>query len=203
MSKKLIRLTEGDLHNIINESVNNILKEYFNTPYKDFNNDDDVNTFSTFNPIDSGYISDKSFEDFLSEKYDELYTKIYNQINEMRQAFKLKSYRYFRTKNLELFEWAYSSYEELINDDSINDEVDNVLFEYDEYVKNNYNSSFETNNNDYEYPNKNYDDSLDSIGNIGYRNKLAKKILFDVRMMDLIKNYFNLKKEMVNILNNE
>lgn len=29
MKKKLIRLTESDLHNIIKESVNNILKEYY------------------------------------------------------------------------------------------------------------------------------------------------------------------------------
>ena len=34
MQKKLIRLTEGDLHRIIKESVNRILKEsYFDSPY--------------------------------------------------------------------------------------------------------------------------------------------------------------------------
>ena len=34
MPKKLVRLTEGDLHRIIKESVNNILNEYFD--YREF-----------------------------------------------------------------------------------------------------------------------------------------------------------------------
>ena len=37
MAKKLIRLTEGDLHRIIKESVNKVLKEdYFNDGYDEF-----------------------------------------------------------------------------------------------------------------------------------------------------------------------
>jgi len=34
MTKKLIRLTESDLHNIVNESVNKILNEAYGTPDK-------------------------------------------------------------------------------------------------------------------------------------------------------------------------
>jgi hypothetical protein len=46
MKKKLVRLTESDLHRIINESVKRVIKESMDTPYGSISNNNLKHTFN-------------------------------------------------------------------------------------------------------------------------------------------------------------
>ena len=62
MAKKLVRLTEGDLHRIIKESVNNVLKEgQDNTSHIDIDSDF-RNIFDTIKAIKNGVAIDSGLE---------------------------------------------------------------------------------------------------------------------------------------------
>ena len=60
MNKKIVRLTESDLHNIIMESVNRIIKE---SPYSNFENDyEDRNDALDYADAESDMMMDKYYE---------------------------------------------------------------------------------------------------------------------------------------------
>lgn len=188
-----IKLTESKLKQIVNESIQNVLKEYYETQYNNFESDDDVKHYTTFKPQDRGYISDITFEEFLKDKYHEMYENVEKQIDEICEAGNKKDYKYFRMNDFYLLaEEYYETYKEVIKT-GIDDQIRYVIDSYLEIVTNSYDSSFEMGNNDYEYPNRNYDYFSDD--NEEYN--LAKKILFDKNMMGWIGQYFELRNAII------
>lgn len=207
--KRKIRLTESDLHIIVKESLNKVIKEYYETPYKNFYNDDDVNQMSIFNPIDKGYISSKTFEEFLNEKYDEMLDLIIAQNHEITDAYNTKNYKFFRYNDFYLFEDCYSSYSDFTK--GIDNEINFIINSYLEVIQNDDESFNEINDNDYDYSNKNYDGSNEYTRNTTWHKQIdgldsyffadmynsAKCILFNKKTLKLIQSYFKLRQKYI------
>lgn len=71
MAKKLIRLTEGDLRNLVKSSVNKILKEYVNTDFTD--GGAEVDDFNNDYVPSANDFEDLEDNDFDLENYDDYY----------------------------------------------------------------------------------------------------------------------------------
>jgi Cdc6-like AAA superfamily ATPase len=72
MAKKLVRLTESDLHNIIKESVNKVLKEDISLDYKNELKNILNKAFSNLNDNEKIFLSDL----LNNETWDVVYTAL-------------------------------------------------------------------------------------------------------------------------------
>ena len=70
MNKKLVKLTEGDLHNIVKSSVNRILEAFHNANYQ---NDEDFEDFNNDYVPSANDFEDLEDNDFDLENYDDYY----------------------------------------------------------------------------------------------------------------------------------
>ena len=132
MSKKLIKLTESDLHRIIKESVNNVLKEYDDDidnyyggglPDGYFDDDDkpsiddDFEGTAEWDKIDSkiGYLEDLDYEDVdkLLSPIDSSLSKIYKVMNDAMHDLKFDGMKHEHI--MKFMNRTYPGYTLLIN----------------------------------------------------------------------------------------
>lgn len=205
--KRRIKLTESDLHRIIKESVKKVLKEDYDEIYDYFSNDNDVNNMRVFDPIESGYINNISFDEYLEDikicilkNVIKSYKNLFIAYNKACSNPENVDGIFYNTNiDMDLYNgWCYD--EHYSGYDGINNVVNNVVKNVIEDYKNdvtepNNTSSFENGYNDYDYPNKNYDDFDVNDPKIF---KKVKSTLFNDTVMKIIKKYVNTLNAMEN-----
>lgn len=107
--KKLIRLTESELRNIIKESVKNIIKESYG--YDDYDNDEFENVRDKFEQVKSGAY-DKKIQELYKEGYKNVEDIIDNLFYEYDPDYDDKMYRLIKDKlKLWFKDYAMKSYD--------------------------------------------------------------------------------------------
>lgn len=199
-----IKLTESKLRQIVTESVKNLLKEYYDTPYKSFNDDDDVKNYSTFSPEETGYLTNISLDEFLDNRYDEMEKGISVCYNVMMEDFERGYYKDILNDNIALCFFDdvpemkfYRNAKEFFNGNyGIEYTIKEIIEMYNDIVLND-EESYELGHNDYEYPNQNYS-ALD-INDKDTHDYIYKRI-FDEHMISRIKYYFEEKDAIIKVL---